>query len=183
MAAKNICAAFALLFGSVTDYFLYQHFKPRLYPCTAILSVLAYLLLLKAFDNPFLIAKGYIFAQSLIVIGYWDAKTHEIPDMLLLPVLLTGFICFQPAAAIGGFFCVSLVFLITAKITGGIGGGDVKLIAACGFVLGAANVAIGTVLGLSLFILVWLLPFYRKKNQAFALAPFLGIGCFAACLF
>jgi leader peptidase (prepilin peptidase)/N-methyltransferase len=63
---------------------------------------------------------------------------------------------------------------------GGIGGGDVKLMAAVGFLLGPSGAVGGAFIGFTLFIIVWLLFYRTKQSKAYAMAPYLGIGCFLA---
>lgn len=149
------------------------------------LSSLSFFLLLRTFDDPILIAKGFFFALSLILIGLHDGLTHQIPDLYLLPVLATGLLNFQPVPAIEGFFAVSLLFLLISRLThGSISGGDIKLMAAAGFVLGPIGVVGGALFGLLPYSVVNLL-FCRKrceKKMSYAMAPWLGSGCFLAYL-
>lgn len=129
-----------------------------------------------------LIFKGLIFIVLLIIAGYCDAKTQEIPDIISVLILLDGLVVFQPIAAVIGFFAVSLPLLLISKMTaGGVGGGDIKLMAACGFVLGLDGIVIGTIIGMVIFLSVYLL-FYGKKKKMHVMAPYLGIGCFFAYL-
>ena len=75
----------------------------------------------------------------------------------------------------------ALLFL-AAAVKGGIGGGDVKLVAACGLVLGLPDALMGTILGLLLQLLFHLgalcvLPLFRRQVwSAYPMAPFLAIG-------
>jgi leader peptidase (prepilin peptidase) / N-methyltransferase len=172
-----------LLLGSACDYGLIRRFHPIRYPCTVILSLALYAILWKTFDNRLLIVKGLIFAQLLIFAGYSDAKTQEIPDFLSALILLDGLILFQPISSICGFFVVSLPLFILAKMTGGgVGGGDIKLMAACGFVLGTDGVVAGTMISMIVFLIVYLIYYRKKRNKMYAMAPFFGIGCFLAYL-
>lgn len=172
---------FSLFCGASTDYCIYRHFKPLQYPWTWMLSLAACSALYFTFDDSVWIIKGFIFAQMLIIIGYSDAKTHEISDWLYLPILLDGLLLFQPEQAFIGLFSVSLLLLLFAKVTGGaIGGGDVKLMAANGFVLGPGGAVCGTLIGLALFLLMYPIFYREKKQKGYAMAPYLGIGCFLA---
>ena len=76
--------------------------------------------------------------------------------------------------------------LFLAGITiGGIGGGDVKLVGACGLVLGLYQTVIGLILALSLLILwhiVRTVTTGRKEKQAYPLVPFLLLGMFISVL-
>lgn len=81
-----------------------------------------------------------------------------------------------------GFLCVSVFLLILYYVTGGraIGGGDVKLMGACGFVLGVWPGLIQTVLSLSLAVLAGLVECRLQKQPLSAvrlpLAPFFCFG-------
>ena len=173
----------ACVAGVTADCCLRKFLQLTKYPCTIVFSLLSCALLLFTFDNPVRIIKGLFFAQMLIAIGYCDAIKHEIPNLLLIPILLGGMILLNPVPSIVGFFFVALPLLIVSMITNGaIGGGDVKLMAACGFFLGASGVFCATFLGLTIFLIAYPL-FYRKHKKAnYAMAPYLGIGCFLVYL-
>lgn len=159
--------------------------QKRLILLFLILSITSGAALFHTFDDPCLIVKGFFFAISLIFIGVHDWLTHEIPNSFLLPILATGLIHCRPIPTLEGFFCVSLLFLLVSRAThGGIGGGDIKLMAAAGFVLGPFGVLGGALIGELLFLLFYSLP--RRKfceKKSYAMAPWLGTGCFLAYLF
>lgn len=159
---------------------MYRVLNPEKYPFTVVIAILNCIILMKAFDDPLMILKGLIFSQSLIATGYCDVKTHEIPDLILLPVAAAGFINFQLLFSLEGLVSMSVLFYIIALFTHeeGLGGGDVKLAAATGFAIGPiANIA-GVMFGSVLFLLVYFI-FFRKK-KTYAMAPWLGSGCFLA---
>ena len=73
----------------------------------------------------------------------------------------------------GGIFL--LVYLVTGKK--GIGGGDVKLMAAAGLVVGVQKIFWALFFGCLIAVLVQLpLKLFGKKNSTFALGPFLALG-------
>lgn len=172
----------AIIIGIISDYCLNKYYKPVYYPITAILSMIACAVLTQAFDERIVIIKGLIFCQSLILIAYCDIKTHEIPNVLLIPIIACGFINFKPMQSLIGFFSVSILFFVVSAVTKGkgIGGGDVRLIAATGFVLGAESVIAGTLIGLILFLIFYLIVHNKLKQEMYAMAPWLSIGCFLA---
>ena len=132
--------------------------------------------------NLIIVIKGSIFTFLLILAATCDAKTHEVPNFIPILILLDGLIFIQPVPAAIGFFAVSLPLLLIAILTGGgVGGGDIKLMAASGFFLGPEGVVIGTIIGMVFFLIVYLI-FYGKKKKMYAMAPYFGIGCFFACL-
>ncbi len=86
-----------------------------------------------------------------------------------------------------GLFCVSVpMLLIALAIPGSFGGGDIKLVAVCGFLLGWQR----TLLGLFLALLsggaygsYLLIKDRRNKSRHFAFGPFLCGGAFLALLY
>jgi len=115
--------------------------------------------------------------------SYTDIKRREIPDTACVLLVLTGFLKFSYPNLLGIF--VALPFFIAAMFKEkSIGGGDIKLTAAVGIVLGFWKGIYGLILGLTLLILFYIMVrissiIRRKqvaKNLSMPLAPFLGIG-------
>lgn len=172
---------FSLLCGTVGDIFLCQFLRLRFYPFTVLISVGVVLALYMALDDPLSIIKGFLFTQILILIGFIDAKTHQIPDWFLIPIFLSGLIQFQPVSSVIGLLTLSLPLLLLAMVSrGGIGGGDVKLMAATGFVLGPVGVTSGAFLAFTLFLILYPLLRHFHKKATYAMAPYISIGCFLA---
>lgn len=77
------------------------------------------------------------FAAISILLGIgsvMDIKTREIPDWISVFIALSAVINFRPENLLG--LIVAAIFFVTALVTGKIGGGDVKLIAALSVVCG-----------------------------------------------
>lgn len=170
--------------GTLIDYIVARHFRIPHRPAALLLSVCTCILLLKTFTSQLDILKGFLLSEALICAGICDGLSHEIPDFLMIPMIAAGFIGFKPIPSIEGFFSVSLLFYIMARLTNGkaIGGGDIKLIAAAGFVLGISGTVGGTILGMALFLTAYPALKLKKKKQYYAMAPWLGTGCFFAYL-
>jgi leader peptidase (prepilin peptidase)/N-methyltransferase len=83
-----------------------------------------------------------LFFSALIVMTFIDVDTMTIPDSIHVVILIIGivlaFVSDMPLLErIIGFFSVSFIlFLASVLSKGGIGGGDIKLMAVSGFVLG-----------------------------------------------
>ncbi len=129
------------------------------------------------------ILQGVLFSSLLLAASYTDIKRREIPDTICVLLVLTGILKFSYLNLLGIF--VALPFLIAAMFKEkSIGGGDIKLTAAVGFVLGFWKEIYGSIIGLTLlilfYIMVRILSIIRKKqvakNLSMPLAPFLGIG-------
>jgi len=134
------------------------------------------------------ILQGVLFFSLLLAASYTDIKRREIPDTVCVLLVLTGFLKFSYLNLLGIF--VALPFLIAAMLKEkSIGGGDIKLTAAVGFVLGFWKGIYGLIIGLTLLILFYIMvrisSIIRKKqvskNLSMPLAPFLGIGFLIIC--
>jgi len=128
------------------------------------------------------ILQGVLFSSLLLAASYTDIKRREIPDTICALLVLTGFLKFSYPNLLGIF--VALPFLIAAMFKEkSIGGGDIKLTAAVGFVLGFWKGIYGLIIGLILLILFYIMfrisSIIRKKqvvkNLSMPLAPFLVI--------
>ena len=129
------------------------------------------------------ILQGVLFSSLLLAASYTDIKRREIPDTVCLLLVLTGFLKFSFQNLFGIF--VALPFLIAAMFKeNSIGGGDIKLTASVGFILGFWKGIYGLIIGLTILILFYIMVrissiIRRKqvaKNLSMPLAPFLGIG-------
>ena len=148
------------------------------------ISLIVLSLLIVAFDDPLMVVKGYLFAMVLIVAGYIDIKTKTIPDYIHVLIIIVGLINIDLVDSIIGLIIVPLPFFITACLKeNSMGGGDIKLMGACGFFLGVTSGLIGSVVGLTLAVVVNTIYYVikkRNKSIGFALAPYLGVGCMFA---
>lgn len=134
--------------------------------------------------NLSLLLQGGIFIALLLEASVMDIRKRIIPNAICLAVALTGFICFEPVKLLG---CLSaLPLLLAALIWGGMGGGDIKLMASSGIVLGMKSGIEAMVIGLTVMLLFYavyaIIQRLRKREcqKAFPLAPFLSVGCIAA---
>ena len=111
--------------------------KIPIYHCISIILVSS---LLIAFGWSIELLKGIILLQILLYASVSDIQTHEVKDFISVLIFITGFIgvtlsdipmMLFSGLAIGG------VLLICAMVSGNrLGGADVKLSAACAFLLG-----------------------------------------------
>jgi leader peptidase (prepilin peptidase)/N-methyltransferase len=134
---------------------------------------------------------GIILASILIIIAMIDIDTLEILDRFQIMLLVLAFsnLFITPLPIIDhliGFFSISVLFYIIAYLSNGIGGGDIKLIAIAGLLLGykATFVAffIASIIGGS--VAVYLLATKQKERKSFiAFGPYLCIGIYFAYLY
>ncbi|OPY55762.1 MAG: Type IV leader peptidase family protein [Pelotomaculum sp. PtaU1.Bin035] len=131
-----------------------------------------------------LLLKGGIFIVLLLAASLFDIRKRIIPDPVCLAIALTGCILFEPVKLLG--ILTALPLLMASLLWGGMGGGDIKLMAAAGIVLGFKGGMAAMVMGLAALLLFY--AGYRIAQKlrrgdcpgAFPLAPFLSIGCLAA---
>ena len=150
-----------------------------IYHCISIILVSS---LLIAFGWSVEFIKGVIFLQILLYASVSDIQTHEVKDFVSVLIFITGFIVVAlsdipmmilSALAIGG------ILLICAMVSGNrLGGADVKLSAACVFLLGFSKSIAGLIIGLLVSVIANLIIQKRNKtkNQPFPLVPYLSIG-------
>ncbi|MBR0600539.1 A24 family peptidase [Sinanaerobacter chloroacetimidivorans] len=130
------------------------------------------------------LVQGGFFAALLLAASVFDIQKRIIPDKISLGIALTGLLTFETMKLSG--ILAAVLFLIIALFFGGIDGGDIKLMAAAGLVLGFTKIMTATVIGLTA-----LLVFHAGKiiiqrlrgrtvQKAYPLAPFLSLGCLAA---
>lgn len=136
---------------------------------------------------------GFAFLFVLMVIALIDGDTKTIPNGLVIAVAVIGLAgLVWPVAdatlldrAIG-VVAVSVPLFLLALATGGFGGGDVKLMAAVGLVLGWRLTVLAFFVGVVAggVYAVWLLARKRvKRTDAIAFGPFLcgGAACALLC--
>ena len=127
--------------------------------------------------------QGVLFLFLLLAASFVDLKRREIPDWVSGGIAALSLMHVRLECLLG---LIPALFFLAAAVKGGIGGGDVKLAAACGLVLGLPGALMGTIVGLMLQLLFHLcakcvLLFFRKQVwSAYPMAPFLAIGYAAA---
>lgn len=113
---------------------------------------------------------------------YTDIKKREIPTFIWLSVALISVLDFKTFHLFG--ILAALPLLVAGVLSpSGIGGGDIKLVAAVGLVIGFWKALIGMTIGLCLVIIfhgtIKLINATMRKEywrRAYPLAPFLALG-------
>jgi len=129
---------------------------------------------------------GAVFLILLGVVAGRDIKTFEIPNEYVLWIAILGIIAIfvfpeiRWTNRVAGIFCVSLILLlITVIVPGSFGGGDIKLMAACGAFLGGERclIAFGIAVMLGgIWGIVLLISGKKKAKESIAFGPFLCVG-------
>ena len=126
--------------------------------------------------------QAIVFLLLLLAASVTDLKKSVVPDLLCMLIALSAAISFRPEQLWGIF--IAIPFLLAAVFCGGMGGGDIKLMAAAGLVMGLSAGIFATIVGLSLVLAYSVIVKICKKTQVIAvpLVPFLSVGCVAGYL-
>lgn len=139
------------------------------------------------------LATGGIMGVLLAIVCWTDWKTMRIPDCLiklfLIPAALSMAMAPQMILAdrVLGMLCTSTpMYLLTCLIPGSFGGGDIKLVAVCGLILGWK----GSLLALWIAIMAGgsgaliLMALGRlKPGMHMAFGPYLALGIWLTYLY
>jgi len=132
---------------------------------------------------PGMLLQAVLFLFLLVIVSVWDIKDREIPDGLQAAIALLSLLHFSPWNLAGALTALPyLLVALAGKGTGWIGGGDIKLAASMGTVLGLPASLAASVLGLSAFIVYGFICSCirrlkgRKGRAAYPAGPFLAAG-------
>lgn len=128
----------------------------------------------------------FVFTALLLAAAICDIKTRLIPPVI--PLLLCATAIFSPSLTIwqriiGGIISGAVLLIPTLIIPNAFGGGDIKLVAACGFVLGAQPAIFALFISLGLSLAPCLYYQLTKKQTHIAFAPYLAVGFTLAAFF
>ncbi|TCT16896.1 leader peptidase (prepilin peptidase)/N-methyltransferase [Natranaerovirga pectinivora] len=160
------------------------------YPIVELLNGVAYLWIFMKFDYSVESIIYCLFVSALITLSFIDWKFMIIPNKINVFILILAIIHLiynieQWKNYIIGFFIVSGLLLLIAIITKGqIGGGDIKLMAASGLLLGwdiiILALCIGSVVG-SIISIILLIT--KKGGKMVPFGPYLSIGMFISLVY
>lgn len=165
----------------------------RRYPFVEFLNGALYVLLLMKFGFIPAVLLYAAFASALLAITFIDLDHQIIPDAMTLPGMGVGLAAsafFLPVgfrdALLGLLLGGGLFYLVALVSRGGMGGGDIKMIAMIGAFLGWKDVLLviltasffGSIVGIALMVL-------RGKDRKFPVpfGPFLALGGLMALFF
>ncbi len=162
------------------------------YPLIEFFTGLMFILVFYQFGLTPYAALVALLVSVLIVITFIDLKHQIIPNGLVLIILISGI----PAAFLSGlspwehvigFFAVSVLLLLVAFLSkGGMGGGDIKLMAAAGLFLGwkliLLSLMIASIIGSIISIGLLVLKKADRKSMV-PFGPFLSIGIVISALY
>ncbi len=132
-----------------------------------------------------------ICTSVLLVVAVVDERTFEIPPGCNILIGILGILhlllevsCWQEC--LEGMCVVSGIFLIIFYVTKGkgIGGGDIKLMAAAGLLLGRQKIMLALFIGSVAGVVIHLMRMRLKgKDKILAFGPYLAFGIFTAMLY
>lgn len=164
------------------------------YPVVEILNALLYVLILWRFGIGWHTPVYFILCSSLIVITFIDIDFQIIPDIITIPGILIGLIAgsvllFDPfmrnsilgfkSSFIGFVMGGTIYYVIAIMSKGGMGGGDIKMMAMIGSFTGWKSVLMTTLIGSftgSLFGLFLILFKGKGRKTKVPFGPFLAFG-------
>jgi leader peptidase (prepilin peptidase)/N-methyltransferase len=160
------------------------------YPLVEATNALLWLLIFHLLDLTAAAALACLLASALLVLSVIDARTREIPPGLTLFIFLLGVAATlldlqNWLSHLIGLFAVSLPLLAVFLLTGGrgVGGGDIKLMAACGLLLGWKLVLLGFFFGcIAATVLHLALMAAKKAGRTLSFGPYLSAGVLFALL-
>lgn len=133
-----------------------------------------------------------LFAGNLLVIALIDQDTMTIPDSLVVVVAILAVpLCWIDGdvtllSRVLGLFVISVpMLLLTLAVPGAFGGGDIKLIAACGLFLGLSSTIFAMFVAILLggsFATYLLASGKSKKGAHMPFGPAICGGCYVAAL-
>ena len=130
-------------------------------------------------------------ASLLLAVGIVDQRTFEIPAVLNLLIGGIGtvhllFDLGQWQVYLAGMFVASSLLLLAHLISRGegMGGGDVKLMAASGLLLGWQKIVLALLVGAAAGTVIHLLLMkFCAKERVLAFGPYLAFGIFTAMVY
>lgn len=131
-----------------------------------------------------------LLASALLVLSVIDFRTYEIPFGINVFIFILGVVHLVLHISdwkeyILGFVLVSGIFEIILRLSKGraMGGGDVKLMAAAGLLIGWKNAYLAMIAGCVIGSVIHLIRMkITKEGHQLALGPYLAIGIFLAVM-
>lgn len=155
------------------------------YPLVELLTGFLFIALYMKFGLTVIFLKSVILTSLLIILSFIDWDHKIIPDRLNLGIGILGLLSLfiQPEItwlqSLLGFLVGGGFLFLIAIVTGAMGGGDIKLMAATGLYLGLPQTIIalyfGFIIGGVVSVMLLLLKIKGRKD-AIAFGPYLALG-------
>lgn len=169
------------------------------YPAIELLNALLYTFAVLTFGLTLKCVMLCAMFSILIVISMIDLDTGEIPNGLSLALIIISSLGFISNDIpfwhrLIGFAAASGILLILAIFTNGFGGGDIKMMAGCGLILGWKNVLLALFVGVVLGGAIGAVKLIQRKRTVtddsvthdaltMPFGPALAIGCIVCAFY
>jgi len=165
------------------------------YPLIELLNAILYIFIYRYYGLTLEFFFYVVIFSILLVITVIDLKHMVIPDILVVSILIIAiiykilsFILYANPLnllnSIGGLVISGLLFLLIILISkGGMGGGDVTLIASLGFIFGVKGILLTIFLSFltgSVISVILLISRIKTKKDPIPFGPFIVLGFFIA---
>lgn len=160
------------------------------YPLIEALNGVLYVIVFMANGFTFSSVLYCLMTSALIVITVIDERTFQIPVSFnlflgLIGIVMTVYDWRHTLSHLVGALVVSLFLYALYYFSSGqaIGGGDIKMMASAGLILGWKNIILAFLLACILGSVIHLIRMkVSKKNNLLAMGPYLSLGIFIAAL-
>lgn len=177
------CACFgaAVLSGRMMECRIKGKVKNKMNFFCAFLSFAAAVLLILVYGCTVMALKGFVFFLILLYAAVSDIRFREVDDSVHLMIIITGLIGTELSDIPKMFLAAVLVALPQLAVAvlkpGMYGGADIKLSAACVFLLGIKKGYIGLIIGLTLGVIInFIIQIRKNKSEGFPMIPYLAAG-------
>lgn len=161
------------------------------YPLVELITALLFTLVYLTYGFSYQTLIGLFFMSILVIIAVMDIDTMEIMDrfqvLILILALINLFLTNENLINhVIAFFIISVPFFIIAHFFGAMGGGDVKLVAVSGLLLGLKSTLVGFFIAsltggiVAMFLLI---KKQKERTSMMAFGPYLCIGFAIAYLY
>ena len=192
LLAKFISVICLALFPLLIGYVFYCYSKKKWnvsHVLNIVLPALSIGILFSVYGISLTSIKGMLFTVLLIYAGISDITTRQVSNWVPFCIAIIGLIDIEisniPFMVISSVI-ITLPQLFLAVIKqNGYGGADIKLTAACTFLLGLKGGLIALIIGLSLGISATVIKRKFKKEslkEKFPIVPYLAVGSFISFL-
>ena len=151
--------------------------------CFAALALFSAIMMFCFFGIAATTVRGIIFFLILIISSYEDIMMRECDDYLHLMTVIAAFIGTEltpvPGMFVSAIFAGGIMLLTVLVTKSNIGGADIKMAAACSFMLGLWRGISGLLFGTLLAVTVNLLK-SKDRKKGFPMIPYLAVGYAAA---
>ncbi|KDR93814.1 leader peptidase (prepilin peptidase) / N-methyltransferase [Peptoclostridium litorale DSM 5388] len=163
------------------------------YPVVELLTGFLFIWVFSVLGFSTVFLKYAVLTCILLVVSFIDLEHQIIPDEIVIFSLAAGAVLNIMSRDVSlksagiGFFAASGILLLIAIITkGGMGGGDIKLMAAVGLFIGTGPVLLGLFLSFiigGVISLILIILKLKGRKDYIPFGPFLSIGSLVSALF